>query len=104
MVDIGFELEPNVDEEAWTFESDQDIMELIEDGVLGYPEEYGYEDWETFSRDVQDFLGYGELDDIRREERAEKWRPFEEHYQEAGKVLYDPENGDRYYTDDERVL
>lgn len=102
--DLGFEPEPQIDWEAWNFEDHSDVYALVEEDVIGLPQEYGYEDPEEYVRDVVDFLGVGSLDQRRQKEHREKWERFVQEYKEAGDVFYNPENGDEYYTDDPRVL
>lgn len=101
---FGFSFAPDVDRDAWSIEDEEDVQQLVDDGVIGTGSEYGYRCYESFIEDVVAFLGVDEFTDLRQRERSEKWQRFCEEYEEGGGVFYNPSNPDEYYTDDPELL
>lgn len=100
--DIAFELEPTVEEV--NIEDESDVYEMIEEGEIGYPTEYGYDDIDNFVQDVIRRVIGDQQYDILQESEKMKWTEFTEKYNHAGGVLYNPENGNEWITDREEII
>ena len=102
--EFAFQFRPQIDEDAYDLESEEDVEELIRLGDIGLPSEYGYDCHEDFVDAVIENLGVSHRDEVRQDQRAEKWESFLEEYDEAGGIFYNPANPDQYYTDDPSLL
>lgn len=100
--ELGFDSEPHV--EDIDVSDYQDIADLINQGVISSPQEYGFEDaYEFFDFFVHEVDGSATYD-MLASERSNKWERFLNDYDEAGGILFNPENGNEWYTDDEELV
>jgi len=95
--DLNFDMSPEV--EDLDIENTEEVYELLEDEEIGLPGEYGYSDVEVFVEDIFRRVIGEQQYNILQDAESFKWEEFIDEYKEAGGVLYNPDNGDEYYTD-----
>ena len=98
--DYELQTEPRV--ESLDIEDESDVYEMIDQGEIGRPEEYGYEELDKFVSDVIRRVVADQQYDILQEASKLKWSQIEDIFSEAGGVIYNPENTDQYYTNEEK--
>lgn len=94
--ELGFELSPEVED----LELSEDyVRELIDQDIIGEPSSYGFDSFdELYEEFVSSVLGSDDYDVMQLDEET-RWKQFANDFDEAGGVIYNPENTDQYYTD-----
>lgn len=101
--DFDFSFEPEVEDLG--IEEMSDLGDLIENGDVGMPSEYGFNSADQMFLYVKNLVDAPRVyDSLQELEREKKWERFCEEYDEAGGVLYNPSNPDQYITDDPELL
>lgn len=94
--DLGFELSPEVEDIEL---SEEYLEEMINQGLVNEPEEYGFDSFSEMYDHFEMFVEASDDYDVLSLDYVTKWKTFVNSFDEAGGVIYNPENTDQYYTD-----
>lgn len=100
--EFGFDPEPDV--EDMEVGDLSDVGALIEEDVIGMPQEYGFNSAEQMYLFLKNLVAAPRVYEKLQDDYRERWDSFLDEYDEAGGVIYNPENGDEWYTDDPELL
>ena len=100
--DYELQTEPRV--ESLDIEDEADVYDLIDQGEIGRPSEYDYDELDNFIQDFIRRIVAHQQYDILQEASKLKWSQIKDIYNEAGGVIYNPENGDEWITNEEDLF